>query len=76
MNKDQRKQLGEALKAFSWAQEIIAQVAEEEREKFDNLTEGLQQAENGQKMEEAADILEEVSIEIDNLVSRVEEVMR
>jgi hypothetical protein len=34
-------------------------IRDEEQESFDNLSEGLQQSENGQKMEEAANSLDE-----------------
>lgn len=58
----------------------IEDLANEEREKFDNLTEGLQQAESGQAIEQAADNLdsafsaaESLDNEFDSLISSLEE---
>jgi hypothetical protein len=43
-------------------------MSDEEREKFDNMPEGLQQGERGQSIEEAADALE-------SAVSSIEEAL-
>ena len=50
-----------AVDLLGEAQEIIDTCAEEERESFDNLPEGVQESERGQQMEENADNLEDVS---------------
>lgn len=56
----------EALKtnlegALSNLESVVNDLASEERDKFDNMPEGLQASENGQKIEEAADTLENVT---------------
>lgn len=40
---------------------VVTEVAEEEREKFDNMPEGLQASPTGEKLEENADTLENIS---------------
>lgn len=52
MNIKQRARLEEVVG-------ILEEIKEEEKAKFDNLPEGLQQAEQGQKIESAGDNLEE-----------------
>jgi hypothetical protein len=44
--------------AVSAAEGVTSAMADQEREKFGNMSEGLQGSENGQKLEEAADKLE------------------
>lgn len=56
---DGRASLGEALHDLELA---VSDLASEEREKFDNMPEGLQNSETGQKIEEAADILEMIGV--------------
>lgn len=74
MNKDQRKRLDEALKLLDEANELIGQaqgiveeVAGDERDKFDNMPEGLQASERGQAIEAAADALDEAVSGFDDL---------
>jgi hypothetical protein len=54
------KLLGELNELKSKAEEIgnqLRELADAEQEKFDNMSEGLRQAENGQKIERAAENL-------------------
>jgi hypothetical protein len=48
-------------------------MVEEEQEKFDNLSEGLQQAESGQAMEAAAATLGDVLTMLENVISELGE---
>ncbi len=48
MNKQDRKDLEKAVGFIEEAKAIIANIANSEQEKFDNLSEGLQQSEKGQ----------------------------
>jgi hypothetical protein len=52
MNIRDRKKLQEAVA-------LLEELAQDERNKFDNMTEGLQATEQGQKIEAAADALDE-----------------
>lgn len=54
MNKQDKKQLQEAINLLENAKSILQTLADAEQEKFDNLSEGLQQSEKGQKFEEDA----------------------
>lgn len=65
MNKQDRKELAAAIELLHQAEtlveeamEKIADLASAEREKFDNMSEGLQASENGQRLEQAAEALE------------------
>lgn len=60
MNKQTRKELEEV--SFDLLELIlkVEYIRDEEQEKFDNLPEGLQESERGQKFEETVDALEEV----------------
>jgi len=66
VNRARRERLDKALAAIAVAAEEVDALANEEREAFDNLPEGLQQAERGQEMETMAD-------ELDTLADSVRE---
>ena len=51
--------------------ESIQTIAEGEREKFDNLSEGLQASERGQSIEQAADALESAHGCIETIVGEL-----
>ena len=68
MNKQDRKELERALELIEESKLIVENIRDTEQEKFDNLSEGLQQTERGQKFEETASSLEDV-------ISQLEEAM-
>lgn len=64
MNRDRRKRLDEVRNRIEIAKDDLTQALEdlgsirdEEQEAFDNLSEGLQQTDQGQRTEAAADAL-------------------
>jgi hypothetical protein len=74
LNKQRRAELDKAIALIQTAREnfdeaigIIQECASEEREGFDNLSEGLQATERGQSMEAAADSLDEAVGELEGL---------
>lgn len=71
MNKNDKKELQEAIELLDNAKTIIERIRDSEQEKFENLNEGLQQTERGQQFEENAstldDIVSEVESAMDNL---------
>jgi len=73
MNDSRRKKLAEALAKMQDAKVIIEEVRDEEQESFDNLSEGLQQGDKGQKMEEIVSQLDEAIEACDNADSLVNE---
>ena len=74
MNKIRRKELKKAIELLEQAYSIIETAQEEERESFDNMPEGLQYSELGQKIEENAYALDDVAGSIEDLVSQIEEI--
>ncbi len=75
MNKLDRKNLEQAIAFLNDAKSIIEDIASQERDKFDNLSEGLQQSDRGQAMEENADDLESVNDDIENVIDAIENVI-
>ena len=75
MNKSRRKKLGEIIDKLEYLREDLDAVASEERECYDNLPESLQESVRGCAMEEAADELEDICSELDELRQRIESVV-
>ena len=75
MNKGDRKELQRGLDLMGEAKEIFEAIRDGEQEKFDNLSEGLQQTENGQKFETNVSSLDDAINYIDDVQSSVEEAM-
>jgi hypothetical protein len=59
---------------LSDAQSAVSELAGEERGKFENLSEGLQGADKGQAIEQAADTLEDCDSHFDEAVTACENV--
>lgn len=84
MNKARRKELetltsllNDIQAKLEEARELARRVAEDEREYYDNMPEGLQNSEKGEQADTAASALEDVAQELenfdlDNLVSQIE----
>lgn len=64
MNKDRRKRIARAIDLINEAWEILEEVKDEEEEAYNNMPEGLQSSERGERMEQYIEILEEA---VDNL---------
>ena len=75
MNKARRKKLGEIIDQLENLREDLDAVASEEREAYDNLPESLQEGDKGCAMEEAADELDDICGELDELRQRIEGVV-
>lgn len=80
MNKQQRKDLQLAVSAIekakellSEAKEIIERCGEDEQEKFDNLSEGLQATEANQLLEENASTLSDIASDVDTIMDDCDE---
>ena len=67
MNKDRRKRLQEICDILEVQQAALEEIRDEEQEAFDNLPEGLQSAERGQAMEEAAGDLDSACSDLESL---------
>lgn len=73
MNAARRKELERARVLIAEAGDIIRTAQEEEQEYYDNMPESMQGGDRGTKAEETASNLEEISGELDELLSRIEE---
>lgn len=73
MNKPRRKRLQEALDLLTQAKAIIEECTEEEQEAFDNLPESIQYGQQGERMEEILDILNEAQDSIDEISTNIED---
>ena len=79
MNKARRTQINkeliaiaEAIDAMRTALENLQGFATEEQECFDNMPEGLQASENGQRIEEIAQALESANSSLESAIDDVE----
>lgn len=68
MRKEIKKLIEEDIEWLVQLRERVEGLAEEEREKFENLNEGMQAMEKFQKLSENADNLEEASGSIDDVI--------
>ena len=75
MNEDRRNKLTEALIAVEKALDLVGEVKAEEEDSFNNLSEGLQQAPNGQKLEENVSALEEALGDLENTITAIDTAM-
>lgn len=75
MNKQDRADLTKARAMIQHAQSIIGDTGEREQEKFDNMSEGLQQSENGQKLEENASGLDDLGSTLDDVLSSLDDLI-
>lgn len=75
MNKQRRKWLEEIVGRLETAKDEIDSVAEEEREAYENLPEGIQESERGEAMCENADDLEQASSDLDDLIQNLNEIL-
>jgi hypothetical protein len=74
MNKNNRKQLAQAIQFIEDAKGIIENIKDDEQGKFDNLNEGLQASQRGQDFEQNATDLEEVVGSLDEAIEKINEV--
>lgn len=75
MNKARRKKLGDIIDQLENLREDLDAVASEEREAYDNLPESMQEGERGCAMEEAADEIDDICSELEELRQRIESVV-
>jgi type II secretory pathway pseudopilin PulG len=72
MNKQRRNEISKATALIAQARELLEAVRDEEQEAFDNLSEGLQQGERGQQIEENANTLSEACDGLEGIESDIE----
>lgn len=69
MNKHDRKEIDRGIALIEEGAQILTDVGDAEIEKFDNLNEGLQQSEMGERLETKGNELIELADEIQCVVS-------
>ena len=74
MNKARRKRLQEAFDLVSKAQEILAEVREEERESLENLPDNFRYGERGEEMEAYIEMIDEADGYLDDAMSVIEQI--
>jgi hypothetical protein len=74
MNKQDRKEIAELVEILENAKGRVENLCDAEQEKFDNLSEGLQQSERGQKMEEDTATLTLVGENLDDAINSLNEI--
>lgn len=74
MNSRDRKRLAEAQELIQRGLDIIEDLVDAEQEKYDNMTEGLQASEQGQRIEAAAASLDNVKSSLEDAIISIEEI--
>lgn len=74
MNKVRRKRLQEAFDLVAKAQEILAEVREEERESLENLPDNFRYGERGEEMEAYIEMIDEAERYLDDAKSVIEQI--
>lgn len=75
MNKQRRKDIAKAIELLEQAKSILEESAQEEQDCFDNMPEGLQCSDNGQKIEENATALQDMVDSIQEVIDNSDEVL-
>lgn len=75
MNKQRRSRLQKVIDQLEDLKAEVASICEEEQEAYDNMPEGLQDAERGQQIYENISNLEDREGDFDDLISNLEEVI-
>lgn len=73
MNKQSRTAAINILERLEVIEVELETLASDEQEKFDNLSEGLQESERGQALEEAANGLEEARGQVEEAVGSLQQ---
>ena len=71
MNKDLRKELERANTLIKEAKEIVESSRDKERDKLDNMPEGLLQSDHGQQVVTAASALEDTVYDLDSAIENI-----
>lgn len=75
MNKARRKWLQSVIDALEEQKCEIESIQEEEQEAYDNMPEGLQEAERGQTIYENCDTLESAASDLEDIISNLQEAL-
>lgn len=73
MNATRRAELRKIMEQLSDLRGSLSEFATTEQETFENMPEGLQEAEQGQRIEATASELEDATDHLDNCIASIEE---
>lgn len=73
MNAKDRKTVESVIAELEGLQVQVKELADAEREKYENMSEGLQQSDNGTKIDEAATALEDAADNLESVVTALNE---
>ena len=68
MNKKDRKRVSDMLEQIEGIASELEEMGEAEQEKYDNLPEGLQDSEQGENIQQAADYLQDAASELNDWI--------
>lgn len=75
MNKAQRKELSEHISGLEEIKSALETMQEDEIEKLDNMPEGLQESERGEKMQEGIDQLDYANNSLQEAIDNLQEII-
>lgn len=75
MNKQRRSRLQKVIDQLENLKLEVASICEEEQEAYDNMPEGLQEAERGQQIYDNISNLEDRESDFDDLIDNLQEVI-
>lgn len=75
MNKTRRKAIETLGLELEEIQGRLSAILEEEQESFDNLPEGFQNGEKGEKIQECVDVLEEQVDNLENICGELQQLL-
>lgn len=75
MNKERRKRLQKVIDKLEELGEELHDICSEEEDAYDNMPEGLQQADRGQQMYENIDEISDMECELNDWISRLQDIV-
>ena len=73
MNKERRKAIQQALDQLADIRSSVEEINTEEQDAFDNLPESFQDSERGETIQEAIELLETATGDIDEVIDALEQ---
>lgn len=76
MNKERKEELYEVVECLEEASSALQEVRNEEQDAYDDLSEGLQCSRTGESMQNAIDEMEAIDTDIQNVITRVNNMIK
>lgn len=75
MNAQRRKALAKVNGMLADARNLLEEIQQEEQEAFDGMPENLQSSERGEKLEENASLMEEITYALEEYESTLDDII-